>query len=112
MPCPGRRRGPREEEEMESLGGYLRKQRELQQLSVAEIAQTTRIPARILRLIENDRFDELPADVFVRGFLRAYAHAVGLEETGARVGADLAHGQVQHPGYFFGAVALHPRTEL
>ncbi len=66
---------------MESLGGYLKKQRELQQLSVAEIAQTTRIPARVLRLMEDDRFDELPADVFVRGFLRAYARAVGLEET-------------------------------
>lgn len=65
---------------MESLGGYLRRQRELQQLSVAEIAQTTRIPARVLRLIENDRFDELPADVFVRGFLRAYARAVGIDE--------------------------------
>jgi cytoskeletal protein RodZ len=65
---------------MESLGGYLRKQRELQQLSVAEIAQTTRIPARILKLIEEDRFEELPADVFVRGFLRAYARAVGVEE--------------------------------
>ena len=65
---------------MESLGNYLRRQRELQQLSVAEIAQTTRIPARVLRLIENDRFEELPADVFVRGFLRAYARAVGLDE--------------------------------
>jgi cytoskeletal protein RodZ len=47
---------------------------------VAEIAQTTRIPARVLRLIENDRFEELPADVFVRGFLRAYARAVSLDE--------------------------------
>jgi cytoskeletal protein RodZ len=65
---------------MESLGGYLRKQRELQQLSVAEIAQSTRIPARILRLIEEDRFEELPADVFVRGFLRAYARTVNLQE--------------------------------
>ena len=66
---------------MESLGGFLRRQRELQQLSVAEIAQTTRIPARVLTRIENDQFGELPADVFVRGFLRAYARAVGIEES-------------------------------
>jgi cytoskeletal protein RodZ len=66
---------------MESLGVYLQRQRELQQLSLAEIAQTTRIQARVLKQIEEDRFDELPADVFVRGFLRAYARAVGVDES-------------------------------
>jgi cytoskeletal protein RodZ len=72
-----------EEPWMDSLGSYLRKQRELQQLSVAELAQTTRIPVRILRQIEEDCFDQLPAEVFVRGFLRAYAQAV--ETDGDRV---------------------------
>jgi cytoskeletal protein RodZ len=65
---------------MSSLGSYLRSERETRQVSVAEIAQTTRIPIRILNQIESDQFDQLPAEVFVRGFLRVYARELGLNE--------------------------------
>lgn len=65
---------------MGSLGSYLRKERDVRGLSVAEIAQSTRIPVRLLRHLENDDFDELPADVFVRGYLRAYARALGIPD--------------------------------
>jgi cytoskeletal protein RodZ len=65
---------------MESLGTYLKRERELRQISIAEIAQTTRISVRILEELEGDRMDALPADVFVRGYLRAYARAVFLDE--------------------------------
>jgi cytoskeletal protein RodZ len=65
---------------MGSLGSYLKKERELKQVSVAEMAQTTRIPVRILHQIENDEHASLPADVFVRGFLRAYARALDIDE--------------------------------
>lgn len=64
---------------MESLGAYLKEQREARRVSVDELAQTTRIPARILRQIELGSHAELPADVFVRGFLRAYARALDLD---------------------------------
>jgi cytoskeletal protein RodZ len=65
---------------MESLGSYLKRERELRQISVAEVAQTTRIPIRIITQLESDEMDALPADIFVRGYLRAYARAVSLEE--------------------------------
>jgi cytoskeletal protein RodZ len=65
---------------MESLGSYLKKERELRQISVAEVAQTTRIPIRIIGQLEDDEFDSLPADIFVRGYLRAYARALSLDE--------------------------------
>jgi cytoskeletal protein RodZ len=65
---------------MESLGRFLKKERELRQISVAEVAQTTRIPARIIEQLESDELDALPADVFVRGYLRAYARAVSLDD--------------------------------
>lgn len=65
---------------MSSLGSYLKRERELRQVSVAELAQTTRIPVRILHQLENDDHGSLPADVFVRGFLRAYARALGVDE--------------------------------
>ena len=60
----------------ESLGGSLRRLRERRGMSVVELARVTRIPAASLQAIEADRFDELPGEVFVRGFLRAYAQAV------------------------------------
>lgn len=63
---------------MESLGRHLRQERELRQLSLEEMAQTTRIPLRMLEHIEADRFDSLPGDVFARGFLKSYARALGL----------------------------------
>lgn len=65
---------------MGTLGNHLRRERELRQLSVAEIAQTTRIPVRILKQLENDQHDDLPADVFVRGYLKAYARVLGIDE--------------------------------
>lgn len=65
---------------MGSLGSYLKRERELRQMSIAELAQITRIPARVLQHLENDAHAELPADVFVRGFLRAYANALGLDD--------------------------------
>jgi hypothetical protein len=43
-----------------------------------QIAQVTRIQLRIIERLEDGRFDELPADVFVRGFIRSYARCVGL----------------------------------
>jgi hypothetical protein len=60
----------------EPLGHYLKLQRERRGMSVAELARVTRIPAASLEAIEADRFDELPGEVFVRGFLTAYAQAV------------------------------------
>jgi cytoskeletal protein RodZ len=65
---------------MGSLGSYLKRERELRQMSIAELAQITRIPARVLQHLENDAHNELPADVFVRGFLRSYANALGLDD--------------------------------
>ena len=64
----------------ERLGRWLRQERELRQLSLEELAATTRIPLRMLQHIEEDRHEQLPGDVFARGFLRSYARAVGLDE--------------------------------
>jgi hypothetical protein len=60
----------------EPLGSYLKRQRERRGMNVAELSRVTRIPTASLEAIEADRFDELPGEVFVRGFLAAYAQAV------------------------------------
>jgi cytoskeletal protein RodZ len=62
----------------ESVGSFLKRQRELKAMSVAEVSRVTRIPVNSLEAIESDHFDDLPGEVFVRGFLKSYAHAVGL----------------------------------
>ncbi len=49
-------------------------------MSVAEIARATRVPTSSVERIEADQFDELPAEVFVRGFLKSYAKALGIAE--------------------------------
>lgn len=64
---------------MSSLGSYLRQERELRQISLEEVAQTTRIPLRMLQHIEDDDLDRLPGDVFAKGFLKSYASTVGLD---------------------------------
>ena len=70
----------------DTLGTLLRKQRELRGMSVVEVSRVTRISASTLGALESDHFDDLPGEVFVRGFLRSYAQAVGLspEEVLAR----------------------------
>jgi len=62
----------------ESTGNFLKRQRELKAMSIAEVSRVTRIPATTLSAIESDHFDDLPGEVFVRGFLRSYAQAVGV----------------------------------
>ncbi|MFQ5349351.1 MAG: helix-turn-helix domain-containing protein, partial [Thermoanaerobaculia bacterium] len=61
------------------FGGWLRRQRELRQVSLREIADVTKISIRYLEALEENRFDVLPAPVFAKGFLREYARYVGLD---------------------------------
>ncbi|MEY2932505.1 MAG: hypothetical protein RL033_3254 [Pseudomonadota bacterium] len=45
-------------------------------MSLEEVARATRVPLASMERIEAGQFDELPGEVFVRGFLRSYARAV------------------------------------
>ncbi len=62
-----------------SFGPWLKGQREARGVTIAEIAESSKISVRYLEALERDRFDVLPAPVFVRGFLREYARVVGLD---------------------------------
>jgi hypothetical protein len=62
-----------------SLGAYLRRHRERRGIGLVEVSRATRIPASSLDALERDRFDELPGEVFVRGFLKAYAQVIRLD---------------------------------
>jgi len=72
---------PRENEEhviIETVGTTLRRHREAKRMGLAEVSRVTRIPQSTLEAIEQDHFDGLPGEVFVKGFLKSYAQTVGL----------------------------------
>lgn len=71
---------------VESLGAELRKQREIREVTLKEIADATKISKRYLEALEQDDFVSLPAPVFTRGFVREYARYIGLnsEEMASR----------------------------
>ena len=61
-----------------SPGSFVREQRRRRGMSLEQLAAATKIPPASLRLIEEDRFEDLPAQVFAKGFLRCCARALGL----------------------------------
>lgn len=63
---------------MESFGAYLKAHREKKGIRLEEIASITKIHPHSLELLEGDRWDALPPEPFVRGFILAYAKYVGL----------------------------------
>jgi cytoskeletal protein RodZ len=64
----------------ESFGSCLRRAREKRQLTLKQVAGATKIPRATLEWLEAGNLDQLPADVFVRGFIRSYARMVGTDE--------------------------------
>jgi cytoskeleton protein RodZ len=62
-----------------SFGRYLRAVRIERGVTLEEVARETRIGIETLTLIEKEDLSRLPADVFVKGFLRAFAKAVGAD---------------------------------
>ncbi|MBK8719567.1 MAG: helix-turn-helix domain-containing protein [Deltaproteobacteria bacterium] len=48
-------------------------------MSIEQLALATKIPRASLELLEDDRYDGLPGPVFVKGFLRCAARAVGVD---------------------------------
>ena len=66
---------------METLGEYLKTQREDCNITLKEVSEVTKIRRAILEAIESDRHDLLPPKVFTQGFLKTYASYIGLDES-------------------------------
>jgi cytoskeletal protein RodZ len=64
---------------MSSFGETLKRERELRQISLREIAEATKINLRYLDALERDDFRHLPGGVFNKGFVRAYAQFIGID---------------------------------
>mgnify|MGYP002682430424 CR=1 FL=1 len=105
---------------MAGIGEALRSTREHRGLSIDQVAQDTRISPRFLEALEAEQFNELPAPVYVRGFLRSYANYLKLEPQpllDRLIGGDVAMpggagGMMEGMGEMMKGMGKAPPTEL
>lgn len=66
-------------DERESLGKYLKREREDRKITLREVSKQIKVREQFLRAVEEDRRDLLPSVTYVKGFLSAYAKYLGLD---------------------------------
>lgn len=92
---------------IETIGVYLKRQREMRNIPLSEVAKATKINLRFLSALEMDDLQNLPGPTFAKGFVRSYAKAVGLDpeetmlqlEEHLRAATPLTH---KHPKFKWG----------
>jgi cytoskeleton protein RodZ len=72
--------GGRKTSQVESFGARLKREREQRKITLDDISVATKIGTRFLAALEEERFDQLPGGIFNKGFVRAYARHLGLDE--------------------------------
>jgi Helix-turn-helix domain/Domain of unknown function (DUF4115) len=88
--------------DLHALGRTLQAERSHRGLTVDEVQQATKIPAPYLCALEVGRVDGLPqGPVFVQGYLRAYAHFMGLRPDSSRRSELLARAGDRPPVMVF-----------
>jgi cytoskeleton protein RodZ len=63
-----------------SFGEKLKLEREKRKITLEQISSSTKIGTRMLQALEEDKFNQLPGGIFNKGFVRAYARCLGLDE--------------------------------
>jgi cytoskeletal protein RodZ len=66
-----------------AFGDKFRQAREAKGISLDDVSSVTKISTRMLQAIEQEHFDQLPGGVFNKGFIRAYAKHLGLNDEDA-----------------------------
>src|SRR5436305_2564062 len=64
---------------MFEIGTSLREARHRRRIEIAQAEQVTKIRGKYLRALEDEQFELLPAQTYVKGFLRTYAEYLGLD---------------------------------
>jgi len=82
---------------MGSFGQRLQREREMRGITLEEIANSTKIGTRSLRALEQEDFDQLPGGIFNKGFVRAYAKYLGIDEEQAVADYLTAAGEAEQP---------------
>lgn len=76
-----------------TFGERLKRERELREVSLEEVAKATRISERFLTALENEDWKKLPGGLFGRAFVRTAARYLGLDEEKLLGEYDLARGE-------------------
>jgi cytoskeletal protein RodZ len=76
-----------------SFGEILKREREMREVTLNEVTVATRIAPRFLEAFEREEWEKLPGGVFNRGFVRAIARYLGLDEENLLSEYDLAYGE-------------------
>ena len=80
-----------------TFGERLKREREFREVSLKEVTAGTRIGPRFLEALENEEWEKLPGGVFNRGFVRAIARYLGLDEENLLAEYDMARGEQSMP---------------
>ena len=65
---------------VEDFGSYLKAERKLRGVTLEELHAKTKIPIHYLQALEKNQFNELPGEVFTRGYIRSFAGVIGANE--------------------------------
>ncbi len=68
---------------MESFGARLKREREQRKITLDDVSVSTKIATKFIVALEEEHFDQLPGGIFNKGFVRAYARHLGLDENQA-----------------------------
>jgi len=82
---------------MGAFGDRLRREREMRGITLDEITESTKISRRHLEALEGEHFDQLPGGVFNKGFVRAYARFLGIDEDQAVADYSAASNELPEP---------------
>lgn len=87
----------------ESIGQIISRAREEQVISLIEASAATKLKTAYLQAIEHDDFEELPAPIYAKNFIRIYANFLGLNgvEVSNKLGKQMS-----------GIVGLPPKKRL
>jgi cytoskeletal protein RodZ len=93
------------------FGERLKREREMREVSPTEITNATRISGRFLEALENEDWGKLPGGIFNRGFVRAIARYLGLDEESLLAEYDLVHGEqkIEAPAPYENPIPRPPR---
>jgi cytoskeleton protein RodZ len=95
---------------MGSFGERLRREREMRGITLNEIGESTKISRRHLESLEKEDFESLPGGIFNKGFVRAYARYLGIDEEQAVADYSAAADEQEEPEDKF-PLEIHPEPD-
>ena len=96
---------------MASIGETLRRERQRRNMELDQVSRELKISSRLLQAIEDENFDQLPAGVFAKSFVRQYARMLGLDEDEASREVQRALTPAIAPQFASGANLSAPAAE-